>query len=61
MPAIHAALAQDGARNEIIFDGALSALEAKRSPVVLTERRDHLQYGALVISMQKVTLSKSLI
>jgi superfamily II DNA or RNA helicase len=44
MPAIYAALAQDGARNEIIFDDVLSALEAKRSPVVLTERRDHLQY-----------------
>jgi superfamily II DNA or RNA helicase len=44
MPAIYAALAQDSARNEIIFDDVLSALEAKRSPVVLTERRDHLQY-----------------
>ena len=44
MPAIYAALAQDDARNEIIFDDVLSALEAKRSPVVLTERRDHLQY-----------------
>ena len=44
MPAIYAALAQDDGRNEIIFDDVLSALEAKRSPVVLTERRDHLQY-----------------
>src|SRR6185312_14125836 len=44
MPAIYAALAQDGARNEVIFDDVLSALDAKRSPVVLTERRDHLQY-----------------
>ena len=44
MPAIYAALAQDDARNEIIFDDVLSALEAKRSPVVLTERRDHLEY-----------------
>ena len=44
MPAIYTALAQDDARNELIFDDVLSALEAKRSPVVLTERRDHLQY-----------------
>ena len=44
MPAIYAALAQDAARNELIFDDVLSALEAKRSPVVLTERRDHLEY-----------------
>ena len=32
MPAIYAALAQDDARNKIIFDDVLSALEAKRSP-----------------------------
>ena len=44
MPAIYAALAQDAARNELIFDDVLSALEAKRSPVVLTERRDHLEH-----------------
>ncbi len=42
MPAIYAALAQDTVRNEIIFGDVLSALEAKRSPVALTERRDHL-------------------
>ena len=44
MPAIYTALAQDAARNELIFDDVLSALEAKRSPVVPTERRDHLEY-----------------
>ncbi len=43
MPAIYAALAQDEARNDLIFDDVLKALEAKRSPVVLTERRDHLE------------------
>jgi superfamily II DNA or RNA helicase len=42
--AIYAALAQDEARNDLIFDDVLKALEAKRSPVVLTERRDHLEY-----------------
>ena len=44
MPAIYAALAQDEPRNDLIFDDVLKALEAKRSPVVLTERRDHLEY-----------------
>jgi superfamily II DNA or RNA helicase len=35
-------LARDAARNDMIFDGILSALEAGRSPVVITERKDHL-------------------
>ena len=44
MPAVYAAIAQDELRNNLIFDDVLKALEAKRSPVVLTERRDHLEY-----------------
>jgi superfamily II DNA or RNA helicase len=44
MPAIYAALAQDSARNDLIFDDVLKSLEAKRSPIVLTERKDHLDY-----------------
>ncbi|MGI8839188.1 MAG: TOTE conflict system archaeo-eukaryotic primase domain-containing protein [Caulobacteraceae bacterium] len=44
MPAVYAAIAQDGRRNNLIFDDVLKALEAKRSPIVLTERRDHLEY-----------------
>ena len=36
-------LARDAARNDMIFDDILSALEAGRSPVVITERKDHLQ------------------
>jgi len=35
-------LARDAARNDMIFDDILSALEAGRSPVVITERKDHL-------------------
>jgi superfamily II DNA or RNA helicase len=31
------------ARNDMIFNDVLSALEAGRSPVVITERKDHLQ------------------
>ena len=44
MPAIYAALAEDKARNDLIFDDVLKSLEAKRSPIVLTERKDHLEY-----------------
>ena len=39
---LYAKLAQDPARNDLIFDDILSALEAGRSPVVITERKDHL-------------------
>ncbi|MHC2283777.1 superfamily II DNA or RNA helicase [Bradyrhizobium diazoefficiens] len=44
MPAIYAALAQNSGRNDLIFDDVLKSLEAKRSPIVLTERKDHLDY-----------------
>ncbi|MER9586300.1 DEAD/DEAH box helicase family protein [Mesorhizobium sp. M0276] len=44
MPAIYASLAQDDGRNDLIFDDVLKSLEAKRSPIVLTERKDHLDY-----------------
>ena len=43
MPAIYAALAADEDRNALIFGDVLAALEAGRHPVVLTERRDHLE------------------
>ena len=39
---LYAELAQDPARNDLIFDDILSALEDGRSPVVITERKDHL-------------------
>lgn len=39
---LYAALAHDGSRNDLIFHDVLSALEAGRSPVVITERKDHL-------------------
>ena len=39
---VYAQLAQDVARNDLIFDDILSALEAGRSPVVINERKDHL-------------------
>jgi superfamily II DNA or RNA helicase len=43
MPAMYAALAQDEARNAAIFDDVLTALDAGRCPLILTERRDHLE------------------
>lgn len=40
---LYGLLTRDEARNEMIFNDILSALEAGRSPVVITERKDHLQ------------------
>jgi superfamily II DNA or RNA helicase len=39
-------LAADEARNALVLDDVLAALEAGRSPLLLTERRDHLDYLA---------------
>jgi superfamily II DNA or RNA helicase len=41
--AVYAALASDRARNELIAADVLAALDEGRSPIVLTERRDHLE------------------
>ena len=38
---VYAALAEDEARNDLIFDDVLNALEAGRSPLVLTARKEH--------------------
>jgi superfamily II DNA or RNA helicase len=40
---LYALIAQDENRNAMIFEDVLSALEAGRSPVIITERKDHLQ------------------
>jgi len=40
---VYAALAEDEARNDLIFDDVLSALESGRSPLVLTARTDHAE------------------
>ncbi|MFL6260132.1 MAG: TOTE conflict system archaeo-eukaryotic primase domain-containing protein [Thermoanaerobaculia bacterium] len=40
---IYAALTADEARNRLILDDVLHALEEGRSPILLTERRDHLE------------------
>lgn len=43
---LYAALAEDEMRNTLIFDDVLKALEDKRSPVILTERKDHASHLA---------------
>ena len=47
---LYAKLAQDAARNDLIFDDILLALEDGRSPVVITERKDHLDQLAARLS-----------
>ncbi len=44
--ALYGMLAQDDGRNALLLDDVLAALEAGRSPLLLTERRDHLEYLA---------------
>ncbi len=44
--AIYRALVQDERRNQLIVDDVLRALEEGRSPILLTERKDHLTYLA---------------
>lgn len=43
---IYKALAEDEGRNRLILDDVIRALEDGRSPILLTERRDHLEYFA---------------
>lgn len=41
---LYAALARDEARNAMILNDVVRALEQGRSPILLTERKDHLDY-----------------
>ena len=43
---LYAAIAADARRNELILNDVIGALEQGRSPILLTERRDHLEYFA---------------
>ena len=43
---MYAALAADEERNQLILDDVIRALEERRSPILLTERVDHLEYFA---------------
>ena len=53
MPEIYAALAGDAERNDLIFDDVLHALESRRSPIVLTERKDHLLSGEAIFHLRQ--------
>ena len=43
---LYRALASDDCRNDLIIDDVISALEEGRSPLLLTERKDHLEFFA---------------
>jgi hypothetical protein len=43
---LYAVLAADPRRNDLIFDDVVGALEEGRSPILLTERCDHLEHFA---------------
>jgi superfamily II DNA or RNA helicase len=43
---LYAALAADEKRNEMVLNDAIACMEEGRSPILLTERRDHLEYFA---------------
>ena len=43
---LYAMLGEDEKRNQLIFDDVVAALEQGRSPILLTERRDHLEHFA---------------
>jgi superfamily II DNA or RNA helicase len=43
---LYATLAVDKRRNELILNDVIASLEEGRSPILLTERRDHLEYFA---------------
>jgi superfamily II DNA or RNA helicase len=44
--AIYRAIAEDETRNRLILDDVIRSLEEGRSPILLTERRNHLEYFA---------------
>jgi superfamily II DNA or RNA helicase len=48
--ALYAALAADTRRNQLILDDVIGMLEQRRSPILLTERKDHLEYFAAQLS-----------
>jgi superfamily II DNA or RNA helicase len=49
---VYTLLAQDDERNQIIIQDVIAAVAAGRSPVLLTERREHLDLLAVLLSQQ---------
>jgi superfamily II DNA or RNA helicase len=56
---LYAALAADEKRNRLILDDVIQALERGRSPILLTERKDQLEYLALGWRRSRGTWSSS--
>ena len=54
---LYNALARDDARNAMIFDDVLKSLEAGRSPVILTERKEH----ALLLAEQLSRFARNVV
>jgi superfamily II DNA or RNA helicase len=44
---LYAALAGDERRNRLILDDVVQAIQERRSPILLTERKDHLEHLAI--------------
>lgn len=51
---LYAALAADRKRKRLILDDVIQALEQGRSPILLTERKDHLEYFAAREKLQNI-------
>ncbi len=49
---VYAMLAEDPERNRLIIEDVIVAMQAKRSPVVLTERREHLDILTQLLSQR---------
>jgi superfamily II DNA or RNA helicase len=47
---IYSALISDNERNGLIVDDVIKAVDSGRSPLILTERRDHLEYLYCMLS-----------
>ncbi len=47
---VYALLIADAERNRIIVEDVVAAVQEKRTPVVLTERREHLETLAHLLS-----------
>src|SRR5207253_9290960 len=50
IPELYRGLAAYAPRNRLIPDDVIGALEQRRSPILLTERKDHLEYFAAQLS-----------
>ncbi len=57
---VYALLAVDDERNRLIVEDVVAAVQAKRTPVVLTERREHLDTLARLLS-QRIDASRVIV